>query len=583
MKRPQPDFGEIAVARYLENLGFISKFIKLWGTTTVNGEEVLVDRRYFYKNMDEDMVKLTKWLKIHNDLTNQKMKGIKSAWLYLNPAKEGVLDVDSLLLAENLEKAVGDGITVELYLQPKFNNFNRSNPSFTYPNIVANVLDQSAIIAEIESKFSTLYYGGYVCETNQVDRYKDAVAKYALIAGDVPYKILGVSKIADYISVPVDYATPVGSDIYSSTVFSTVQVYVYKVRVRLEKTDLTSTSPIVSSIVTDLAKGTPDQLVDVNLIDLKRRMGSTVSDGDGDPDWTDPGYSAATNYSALSSIWVVENGKYYLKTSFLRDNSILAKDRVAYLVSLIDSDYKKKPVSAWERFIAMVIIVAAVVFAAPSGGTSLTLVSAGTFILTVAFYVTVAAVVMQKLGYDNIALSLNDFLKVASPLIAVASIIAVIGALQNIASVGRERLLEQGTEAAQIGLRDAFIEGVKASFENLLTSATTDIGFEQVVKGLDTMFNAYSKQDSKDLQRKIKREEAKIAEYEEAMEQNRTNHMLLDAMRSSYNPLARDYSFYDSLYDKPYEWWATPYHTGCMQANGVSAFWTTDKNRGIIG
>lgn len=594
MKRPQPDFGEVAMANYLQNLGFIEKFIKLWGTTTIQGEEVLVYKNDFYKNMSANTKQLAKWLKLYDNLTNQKMKGIKSAWLYLNPSKGDNLSIYDDILAANLTAAIGDGLLIDVSLHPKPDNFNRSNPQFTYPNIVAPTTDQAALIAEIKTKFSGYYYGGYYCDTNTSDRYKDAVGKYLLITNSVDYDIRRVVRVTDYISVPVARTGFDGDDSYSGVTYKAVPVKSYKITLYVKNITLSPTSAIVTAVLADLAKKTDNPLTDYNLIDLKRRLGSSVFDGEDDPDWEGPNYVDPINYGPSGTMWVSKRDgfpifeakgfriKSYLKTSFLRDNSIQVADRVKYLISLIDVDYKEKSSSFFEKIVAIVIIVAAVVFAAPSGGGSLTLLNVATFVLTVAFYISIASIALSKMGFDGIALSLNDFLKAAAPLIKVASVIAIVGTLRNIATQGATSLGGEGATIAEVGLRDAFIEGVKLQFRDMFTSSLTDVSMEQLTKNLNMVMDFYAEQDKKDLQKKIKREEAKIAEYEEAMEQSRTNHTLMDAMKSMYNPLTRDYSYYDNIYDRPYEWWATPYHTGCMQANGVSAFWTTDIKRDIV-
>lgn len=601
MKRPQPDFGEIAMANYLQNLGFINKFIKLWGTTTIQGEEVLVYRNSFYKNMSEDTKKLTKWLKMYDDLTDQKMKGIRSAWLYLNPSKGDSLVVDSSLLAGNLTAAVGDGLLIDVSLQPKPVNINRFNQLLTYPDIVSPTTDQDALIEEIKTKFSGYYYEGYYCDTNSVDRYQDVVGKYLLITNSVEYEVKRVVKVSDYISVPIVRTGFDGDDSYSGVTYKAVPVESYKITLYVKNVTFNSSSDIVTAIMADLAKKTTNPRTDYNLIELKRKLGSSVFDGEGnpnwrlrsnifdseeDPSWNSPNYVDPVVYGAMDDMWVSEREgwwsvKWYLKVSALRDSNVLVEDRVKYLVSLIDVDYKEKSRSAWERLVAMVIIVAAIAFAPISGGTSF-LVIAAKFILTVAFYVSMASIVMSKMGFDNITLSLNEFLNATAPLIKVAGIVAAVGTIKNVATEGAVSLAGEGATIAEVGLRDAFIEGINLQFRDLFTSSFTDISMEQITKNLNMVMDFYAEQDKRDLQKQIKREEAKIAEYEEAMEQSKTNHTLMDAMKSMYNPLTRDYSYYDNIYDRPYEWWATPYHTGCMQANGVSAFWTTDTKRDIV-
>jgi hypothetical protein len=52
MKKLSVDLASVTKQSYLNNIGWINKFIRLWGTTNVNGEEVLLSRRYFYSNTE---------------------------------------------------------------------------------------------------------------------------------------------------------------------------------------------------------------------------------------------------------------------------------------------------------------------------------------------------------------------------------------------------------------------------------------------------------------------------------------------------------------------------------------------------
>jgi len=171
----------------------------------------------------------------------------------------------------------------------------------------------------------------------------------------------------------------------------------------------------------------------------------------------------------------------------------------------------------------------------------------------------------------------------------IASIITLYGVFQNLATRGGQELAkESAKEAGKTLTEEALKEmvfdvtmenvmaGIQAEFTSLFTSSFTDVGFDRVMKLANMVFDAYQKQDLASLQKDIKREEAKLAELAEAKEGSETRNLMMDLIKIQFNPLGRDHSYYSSIYDRPYERWATEYHTGNIQATTVSALWTKD-------
>lgn len=135
MKKPLFNLYNNLISTYLKEKSFINKFIRYWGTTTVNGEEVLVPRNYWYNSDQEDwnafspftpmfpedclppddapsgmptkctrQRKLIEFLGAWEQLKAQKKKGIDDAWFVLNPRKaENVYDT---VVTENLQKYI---------------------------------------------------------------------------------------------------------------------------------------------------------------------------------------------------------------------------------------------------------------------------------------------------------------------------------------------------------------------------------------------------------------------------------------------------------------------------------------------
>jgi len=131
MKRPSVDIGQRTLAKYTQERGYLNKFIRYWGTTWINGEEVLIPRNYYYygaqtpyKSVIEETCtgdapegmplpctrerKLFEFLHIWEDLADGDKKSLKRAWLYLNPFKGTELDAElqNYLLVYNFNKFI---------------------------------------------------------------------------------------------------------------------------------------------------------------------------------------------------------------------------------------------------------------------------------------------------------------------------------------------------------------------------------------------------------------------------------------------------------------------------------------------
>ena len=83
--------------------------------------------------------------------------------------------------------------------------------------------------------------------------------------------------------------------------------------------------------------------------------------------------------------------------------------------------------------------------------------------------------------------------------------------------------------------------------------------------------NKYYEAKNEKMVRELNKEAALLAQEQEFVEQFQTNHVLMDMIRAEPLLSAAAESQYVNIYDRPYEWWATPYHLGCMQANTVHA------------
>ena len=135
MKRPQPDLNARLVDTFIAKTGANRKLKRLWGTTTVQGTEVLHARRHYHKEADRpaNYERLFKFLKVYDDIKDYEGEGIKSAWFTLNKSNGPEnLNTAPSYVVDNLNRMwwdTNDGVmpenltlTTSVVISENFNN-----------------------------------------------------------------------------------------------------------------------------------------------------------------------------------------------------------------------------------------------------------------------------------------------------------------------------------------------------------------------------------------------------------------------------------------------------------------------------
>ena len=97
MSKTYIDFFETLKGEFIASLKFKNKFIRLWGTTTIDDVEVLKRKFVVYPGLETDNVK--KFLKLigsSKSFDGQSFKGVTSYYFYINSTKADVLDAEDL-------------------------------------------------------------------------------------------------------------------------------------------------------------------------------------------------------------------------------------------------------------------------------------------------------------------------------------------------------------------------------------------------------------------------------------------------------------------------------------------------------
>lgn len=601
MKRPYPEIGDVKKVAYIGKLAFVRKFIRYWGTTTIDGVEVMNRQKYYYKSMDDSTTKLTKHLGIYKQLKSTKMKGVKKAWLYLNQNKMSGVDYDASILAANLSKALTEELKITIVLGPKV--APQDQRRFDLRNLEAvpvntPLTDQLGVITEIKFEYqSYLDYGYHISSNKDFDIYQTLLAKYLLTSSDISYVVDKVSETYTEVNIPITYNgyNDATEEFETLTYYEVHKVRAYAVDVTIAPYVFSETTDMVVQLLAIANKSVADMVDnDVTTMQMIDNTSNFVFD---DPEDDAPIPYFTFPFNDVDNLWYVPIGGTLalLRADALKGSVLSLDQKIELINTIIDSDFRRKSVNPWEKILAMVIIVIVIYFSAGYGaaaaasylGTTAAMVAIAVTITTAALILSIVAAIAAGIGMTGTAMALGRFLKAMAPLITIASIITIYMAIQRLAQEGAKKIAEEGGKELAAGtIADITVEnvmaGLKSQFSDILSMSSTDISMDQVMKATNMLFDAYQKQDMNDLQRQIADERSKLAEMEQAKEESKCRNLLMELAQVQYNPLQRDYSFYDSIYDRPYEKWATIYHTGNIQANMVNALWLTDTKNGIM-
>lgn len=578
-------------AKYIYDLARLRKLKKYWGTTTVDGVEVFVRKKYYYPSMDESTEKLAKYLGIYSDLT-AKQEGVEKSWLYLNPEKATDLPSGTSveLIGKNLQnalrKVVQGNIQVVLTLGAKITTEGNTT-TLTPPSFIADVSDQPALISEVLSSLPSMYSDNYSVEVSEEDPYITALAVYGLLhIGNACV----LEKVTETLTVlDREEQLPTGASFTKTEVVPS-----YALHLKFSNTLINASSPISSAIRSVItspistadktlkARLTGFTLSDYNYHDVRVTpssywLGSEMGTYYVEETVYDPNTDSYTTVNVPRSIM-----EYYLKTSLFDDTTFKREERIRYFLDLIDSDYKKEKLKWYEKLAVLAIIIVAVILAIPSGGASFATAAAtvayiATIVTVAALYIAIATYALSLMGAHNVAAATGQFLKSVDPLVKIAGIYLIVYSIVQKAAqeaAKKEAAKQIGAEAAERTFVDVVMDYTKVGIEQV-TGVTdmTNMTTEHVLKMTGFSFDIYKDWKTRDLHDEINDYRKELAELQQAQEYAQTSDILKEVAASFPNLIAKDNSIYAAQYDRPYEWWSTPYHSGNIQATTVNALW----------
>lgn len=584
MKNVFPNITDTLTAKFIGELANVRKLKRYWGTEMFNGVEIFKKRKTYYPSMDESTKKFAKYIGAYKDLT-AKQEGIREAWLKLdiNAADDTVVAELTETLKDNLNKALTkmESSTVKVTIGAKPSS---SIKGFALkPNYMPhNETNPSVLVDRFKSTFTSHWLDGFSITTDSEDPYLSAIVMCALRSDPSAVEIKKVLRTTELVRHP----NAVNGNIDK---MYTEKAYSASVDILIE--NINSNDTIVAMLQQVFTEDfITSKVITSEIRNVAQELGYTRANYIHSDHWI---YEVTRRRSVDDNGRVTpEQREYYLKADFFETTSLKRKDAIKYFMSVVGSDYKKKKKKWYETLLVVVIIVAAFFVAGPAGaaaaaGITSTAVAAAAYLSAVlvmaSLYISLTTYAFSKMGMINVTAALGQFLRAIDPLTRVASVILVVTAVyasakEAFAKTAAEAVKEATTEAAKQGATrsalDAVIEFVKVAVEKVVgVTSLSNLQLSHIIKMTQFSFNIYRDWEMRNLEKELKNYRNELAELQESEEQFRTSDTVKDMMAVYPNVLSLDKSVYADRYDRPYEWWSTPHHTGCMQANSVNALW----------
>ena len=407
------DFFETLKGEFIGSLKFKNKFVRLWGTTTVDGIKVLNEKFYISPGFGTKNVNsLLNHLGSLKSFTASSFEGTTSYYFWLNPSKADTLSKENLndIIASKINEYCDVGEKLKINL-----NFSNAGDYNYFKNFT-----KQQIYNYIVSDYDAMY--------NMLDNYAvgetlltTTIGTYILFDDNQHFNVEVISGTVSAI------ATKVRLNLWDNEYTTR-----YKAGLSLEiqatrKDNVTGSSNIVTHIVDEASEFKTESTRLQQLIESETNESTTS------------GFEWIRNrIGKTNDIWYKGN----MRLSFLDSNSIKTKEKIKILISALDTGYTLPKTKWWKKILGPVLIIIAIVVAIvfpPAGG----------ILMGIAINVGVATLVMTGLSVywgkhgDPVgAQYMGKWIKIGSIISAVAGISAIV------ANIARQAAVQAATTAA---------------------------------------------------------------------------------------------------------------------------------------
>ena len=611
MKHPQPDIHDILLSSFLSNVSTVRKLKRLWGTTTIDGVEVLVRRQFYHpaKYQSPTYKKLFTFLNTYEDVENAEMMGVKSAWIYFNKNAKAEIDMDteeefvSEFVTLNLNAMWWDDadgvrpenltLTTSIVIEAEFESATSASavPTVTTTALLDPSWPSEVLATAIADNYNTLWDTCLISQqgigvinkgviTDEVtlvatpdeddlspdDPWMQTMARNVMRTTDMDYTITDVS---------IGYGTADNGRIYPT----------YVVTLEIPYTSFSKSNEIVgyigSDITTSYRSAARTKLSYPNgyytQATLKRMSSTDLEDDD---TLVTREYALWEDYSTvdIDVLWY----RGHIRVDVMlnpRAYGLTYKKISSYLLQSLDSDYKKKKVPLGKKIVAVVIFIIAVLFSLKTGGWSLGLVAVAKAILVGVLVLAVLTLATAAMGMNEWASAFGAASKTVAPLALVATIILIWTGIGLALESAKEGVAAAAAEAggtlavSEVTLTQA-VQHIAAnalkSIADVIVVGATDLATLQAttasfkfLSGILKLFNTAQKLRLEQLNDRLVDKKAEYAAMLEEAEQE--TDVLQGFARISASPATADWSMFTALYDHPYEKSGGTLHIGNVQ------------------
>ena len=571
MKEPQIDIQQTAVKQHIDRVGFKNKFLRLWG----HDGTTLTEKHKYYPKLERRNIELFKFLNMYENLkeSTDNMKGIDSAWIYLNPEKMKSLDLTEEMLVQTMEFSIPDGvynITIApktVLVKKKFSGIFGSRLVTQEGPDTLGVL--SSTYVKSDSTIDHEVLGEYI-----KDNYNTLVADYMIDPNGTPDE--------DSEDIDVEVANLVamyalgGSNGFSVEVTGMTYTFSESAKI-VEKDDGTSTSypyrtkalNIEMKLVQTGIIGEDDPIIQkivakYNAIDAANEAKNA----------TNASVDSVLNKVAKKTDDVWLDG--LMRSEIFSAKVIKTKDLVPILTGSIDTGHRKEKTKWYSKVFTFIVLIVAVYLAIISGGSLAPLAKVALVATVATLAVTVASAAMTAWGdYSGGAFAgklsqglgkisaIVGFLNLANMAVNALRAAATEGAKQAAAQeLGKQAAEVTVTELAAYQAKQSLLDTIAQTVTELFKSTGSNLSAKHGMTVANKLYGMHTDNKLEKLSARLESSETKEASYAELEEQMRSKDMSKEFMKVSAEVLTDSI---DDPYDNIYSGWSTNMHIGNIQ------------------
>lgn len=456
------DFFETFKTEMIGTKQFRNKFVRRWGTETLDGVPVLKERFTVYPGhtSSNSIQNMCKMLGIWSDVKEADFSTIAGYYLYLNPSKDtsSQEELNAELMAEKIDAfcPVGE------WQYATINYVDKADPSKFTGWTKDDILDY------IDNDYRNIFSAnnGFVVGDTLAET---AMGKYVLFDDGSEFEVVTVdSAVVPRIIESIDYPVLRYSRTGAKKYYAGLSVSIKYKRI---VNDIDPEGALVTAILVEQDE--------YQLKVLNELQNST-------PDYNGGGVFGQEAL-VTNEIWY----KSQLRLSAIKAPGIRTKDLIGPVLATLDTGQIKKKVKWYKKVLGFVLIVIAIVLAAPSGGASWSLATLGLY-LTIA--IALMIVIQLQWAKTNAAAAeyMGRWVKIAgfiSLAVGIAAIVQNLGRMatqeavkQSLMEGGKMTAEEAAKAAAMMSAKELASYGAKAGIQTGLMAGTSNLTVSSAIE-----------------------------------------------------------------------------------------------------